>query len=377
MNSSREEQVMLTDAARIHEEAGADGGGNEIRQAVIAGIERGRRRSWQGRLRTGSLAGLAAAAVVACILFFIPMIQELAPQSAAPAETAGWGELENFKRLYSFDSEAETLDSAIRHGYIQQVNRSATSGNYRITLNAVTADDNKIIFLYTANVAAGQEIYSVNSARIKNLATGYNLDDEGQIGGHDERSGPLENRIYYGRGVIHLDRNQPFPEQLEADFQIASVDPGKLKDPKTGKNAAEMNYSPRLKISFKLDPKFKEQQTVIVKPEADFMLEGIQVTLKQVELSPLMTRVVIGIKNGSENTWPNRQKIFLAVGGDEIQSVTKAGTVSIGLSAAYGNEEGFERRYGSNLLDQPESMNLLLKTGKGKNAKEITVPILP
>lgn len=375
MNSSREEQAMLTDAARIYKEALADAGGNEIRQAVQAGIERGRRRSWLGRLRTGSLVGLAAAAVVACILFFIPMIHDLAPQSAAPAETAGW--VENFKRLYPFDTEVPTLDSAIRHGYIQQVNQSASSGDYRITLNAVTADENKIIFLYTANTAAGQEIYSVNSARIKNLSTGYNLESEGQIGGHAVRKGSEKNRVYYGRGVIHLDRNQPFPEQLEADFQIASVDPGKLKDPKTGKNAAEMNYSPRLKISFKLDPKFKEQQTVTVNSEADFMLEGIQVTLKQVELSPLMTRVVIGIKNGPENTWPNRQKIFMTSGGDEIQSVTQAGTVIIRLSSGYGNDEGFEQRFGSNLLDHPESMNLILRTGNGTNIKEITVPILP
>jgi hypothetical protein len=183
--------------------------------------------------------------------------------------------------------------------------------------------------------------------------------------------------VYYGRGIIRLDRNQPFPEQLEADFQIASVDPGKLKDPKTGKNAAEMNYSPRLKVSFKLDPKFKEQKTVTVKPEADFMLEGIQMTLKQVELSPLMTRVLIGIKSGSENTWQNEQKIFIAMGGNEIQSVTRAGTAFIRKSSGSVTDEGFEEGYGSNLLDHPESMNLILKTGEGTNIKEITVPILP
>lgn len=368
---------MLSDAIRIREEVRVDCGGNEIRGAVQAGFERGRRRSRQGRLGNGTLAGLAAAAVVAFILFFIPMIHDLAPQSAAPAETAGWGALENILRLYPFDTEAPALDSAIRHGYIQQVNQSASSGDYRITLDAVTADENKIIFLYTAHTAAGQEIYSVNSARIKNLSTGDNLDSEGQIGGHDVRKGSEKNRVYYGRGVIRLDRNQPFPEQLEADFQIASVDPGKLKDPKTGKNAAEMNYSPRLKVSFKLDPKFKEQQTVTVKPEADFMLEGIQMTLKQVELSPLMTRVVMGIKNGSENTWPNKQKIFIAMGGNEIQSVTRAGTAFIRKSSGSVTDEGFEEGYGSNLLDHPESMNLILKTGEGTNIKDITVPILP
>lgn len=377
MNSSREEQAMLADAGRIHRAVRADTGGHEIRQAVVAGIERGRSRSWQGRLTKGSFIGLAAAAVIAVMLFFIPVLHDAAPQTTGPAQEVNWGGLEMFKRLYGFDLEAETLDTAIRHGYIQEINQSATSGKYRITLNAITADENKIIFLYTANVAEGQEIYSISSARIKNLAIGTYLDGSSQIGGHDERSGPLENRIYYGRGIIYLNRSKPFPEQLEADFQIASVDPGKLKDPKTGTILADMHYSPRLKIPFKLDPKFKQQQTVIMKPEKNFMLEGIQVTLEQVELSPLKIRTVVKIKNEDENTSENRQKIFSAVYGNKIQSITKYGSSELGPSLGSGTNEGFEWNYSSNLLDQPKSMNMIIKTGSGKNVKEITLPILP
>lgn len=164
----------MTDAMRMREEVRVDCGGNEVRGAVQAGIERGRRRSWQGRLTKGSFLGLAAAAVAAIILFLIPVIHDTAPQ---PAGEVNWGGLEMFKRLHEFDLEAPTLDTAIRHGYIQEINQSAASGDYRITLNAVTADENKIIFLYTANVAEGQEIYGISSARIKNPATGYDLEN--------------------------------------------------------------------------------------------------------------------------------------------------------------------------------------------------------
>lgn len=377
MNSSREEQAMLADAGRIHRAVRADTGGYEIRQAVVGGIERGRRKSRQGRLTRGSFIGVAAAAMVAIILFFIPALHDSATRTAAPPEAVNWGGLEMFKRLYSFDSEAPTLDSAIRHGYIQEINQSVTSGKYKITLNAITADENKIIFLYTANVAEGQEIYGISSARIKDLATGNYLDGSNQIGGHDERIGPLENRIYYGRGIIYLDRSKPFPEQLEASFQIASVDPGKLKDPKTGTIVADMHYSPRLKIPFKLDPKFKQQQTVVVKPEKDFMLEGVQVTLEQVELSPLKIRAVVKIKNENENTWENRHKVFSAGYEKKIQSVTKYGTTELWSPGGMGTDEGSEWYYGSNLLDQPKSMNLIIKIGSSKNVKEITLPILP
>lgn len=368
---------MLSDATRIREEVRGDCGGNEVRAAVQAGIERGRRKSWQGRLRQVSFLGIAAAAIAAVILFFIPVIHNAVPRAAGPAGEVNWGGLEMFKRLYSFDSEAPTLDTAIRHGYIQEIDKSAASGNFRITLNAVTADENTIIFLYTANVAEGQEIYSVNSAIIKNLSTGYDLENGGGVGAHAKNNGYDDKRIYYGRGTIYLDRSKPFPEKLEANFQISSMDKGKMKDLTKGVNVADVYYSPRLKISFKLDPKFKQQQTVIVQPQEDFILEGVQVTLEQVELSPLMIRTVFKIKKETEITWQDRQKVFGAIHGNEIQSKTGYGTTKIWSPTGTATDEGYERIFGSNLLDKPESMNMIMKTGTGKNTRDINLRILP
>ena len=368
---------MLSEAARMRGEIEPDNGGSAVRLAVQAGIERGRKRSWQGRFTTGSFIGLAAAALAAVILFFIPMLQDSAPRTSAPPEPVNWGALEMFKRLYSFDLEAATLDSAIRNDYMQLINQTAASGDYQVTLNAVTADENRIIFLYTAKVAESQEVYGFSSARMKDMTTGQYLENGGGIGGGATASGPLNNRIYYGRSIINLDRNEPFPEQLEADFQIASVDPGMLGKPKTGTIVADMHYSPRMKISFRLDPRFKRQQTIIVQPEEDFMLDGIEVTLAKVEISPLLIRTEVHIKKPSDVTWQNRQKVFLAAGGGEVQSVTRWGTVKFGLTSGAGTEEGFERRFGSNLLDQPESVNLILKTDTGQEKKELNLQILP
>ncbi|WNS45622.1 DUF4179 domain-containing protein [Paenibacillus sp. MMS20-IR301] len=377
MNNSREEQLLLADAARIHGEAEADTGSLAIRRAVQSGIEQGGWESWRRRLQRGSFVGLAAAALVAVILFFLPLLQDSAPQPEAPRAAVNWGGLEMFKRLYPFDHEAPTLDSAIRHNYVQMINQSAGAEGYQITLNAVMADENRIILLYTAKVTAGQEIYNISSARIKDLSTGFYLDSEDQIGAHDERTGPEENRIYYGRGVISLDRNKPFPGKLEADFQISSVDPGKLKDPKTGTIAKDMHYSPRLHISFKLDPKFKQQPTIIVEPKEDFILDGIEMTLAKVEISPLLIRSEVVIKNESDVTWQNRQKTFLAATGDELQSVTKDGTVQLKMSTGLGNYEGYERRFASNLLDQPESIKLIMRNDNGKEKYELSIPVWP
>lgn len=369
--------MMFAEADRLREEAELDTGGSAVRLAIIAGVEQGRRRSWQGRFSQSFFIGLAAAVIAAIILFFIPSLQNSAPRTAAPPAPGNWGQLEMFKGLYAFDIEAPTLDSAIRHNYLQMINKSAEAEGYKITLNAVTADENRIIYLYTATVTEGQEIYSINSARMMDQSTGFYLDSGGQIGGHNYGKSPGNNRIYYGRGIIDLDRNKPFPAALEADFQIASVDPGKLEDPKTGTVVADMHYSPRLKVAFKLDSKFKQQVTLVLQPEEDFMLDGIEVTLSKVEISPLLIRTEVKIKNEPDVTWRNRQKIFLAAYGDELQAVTKNGTVRLKMSGGSGNYEGFERRFASNLLDQPEKLNVIMKTDDGWKKNELVFPVLP
>ena len=69
-----------------------------------------------------------------------------------------WGALNDFKQLAVHDIDRSTLESAIRNDYIQMVNQSAKSGPYEITINAVTADENKLILLYTGTSDSSQEI---------------------------------------------------------------------------------------------------------------------------------------------------------------------------------------------------------------------------
>lgn len=226
------------------------------------------------------------------------------------------------------------------------------------------------------DVRGEDEVYGISSARMKDRSTGQYLESGGGSGGGATESGPLNKRIYYGQSIINLDRSKPFPEQLEAEFQIASVDPGMLGKPKTGTVAADMHYSPRMKISFTLDPKFKQQQTLIVHPDKNLILDGIEVTLAKVEISPLLIRTEVNIKNPSDLSWQNRQKIFLAAYGDEVQSSSRRGRILLGLTSGQGTEEGFERSFGSTILDRPYSLILILKTGTGHSKQEIKVQLL-
>ncbi|WP_159067717.1 hypothetical protein, partial [Paenibacillus ihuae] len=98
MINSREEQAMLSDAARLQRHIQSERSSSDLRIAVQSGMERGIRNSKRSALTTGSLFGLAAAAVIAFLLFIIPIIHE-EPRTAVVPQTVNWGELQAFKEL--------------------------------------------------------------------------------------------------------------------------------------------------------------------------------------------------------------------------------------------------------------------------------------
>ncbi|MNH29039.1 hypothetical protein D3C79_892470 [compost metagenome] len=137
-----------------------------------------------------------------------------------------------------------------------------------------------------------------------------------------------------------------------------------------------MHYSPRLKINFTLDPKFKETATKIIYPQKSFMLDGHEVVLSQVEMSPLMIRIRVALQNAEENQWEVRQKIFEASLRADIVSKTENGTLELPMLSGIGTEDGFEKLFGSNLLDDPQSLVLVLKTKTGQDEAEIHIDLL-
>ncbi|MBW4080905.1 DUF4179 domain-containing protein [Paenibacillus sp. S150] len=369
MTGSSEEQALLNDAVRLQEELDRDAVSTALRTAVQSGMERGERRIRKRFFSKSMGLGITAAAITAAVLFILPYLLPV-PQPAGQPESADWGELEAFRDNAVFGMDVPTLDSAIRSGYIQLVNKTAESEGYAITLNAIAADENRIMFLYTATTDDKQEIYSINSAKLKNTATGSYLSTTGQAGGNVKIPEPEKHHIFYGRGVVEMDRTEAFPQQLEAEFRIASVDPGKMADPKTGTIMADMHYSPVLKIVFTLDPKFKEAQTTIVKPDLPFTLNGHDVVLSQVEISPLLIRARVALKNPEDNDWEIRNEIFGNTSFEGILSEVDGKPLQLSPVSGSGTEDGFEYAFASNWLDHPESLVLKIRDGMGSKQQE-------
>ncbi|WP_178381899.1 DUF4179 domain-containing protein [Paenibacillus sp. P32E] len=318
------------------------------------GMERGQQRLKYRFFSRSMGLGIAAAVIAAAILFVLPYLQSV-PQPASTVQSVDWGELEVFKENAIFSIDEYTLDSVIRSGYVQMVNQTvnqtAEADGYAITLNAITADENKIMYLYTATTDEKQEIYSINSAKMKNRATDSYLN------------------------TTLLDRSQPFPQQLEAEFRIASVNPGKMAEPKTGTIMEDMHYSPILKVSFALDSKFKKYKTQIVKPNLPFTLNGHEVVLNQVEMSPMLIHARVALKNPEDNDWETRVDIFdnaLFLG---VLSKIHGKSVQLSPVSGGGTVDGYEYAFASNWLDDPGSLVLKIKERTGSKLEEINLKV--
>ncbi|MEK3982366.1 DUF4179 domain-containing protein [Paenibacillus sp. FSL K6-3166] len=364
--SSQEELAMLIDAERIPQEQKQESAAAQI-YAIQAGLELGKKRGKKLVFARSAMTVLTAVVMIAGLLFFNPT--QLLPQGTSSVETVDWGVLEPFKKLAESDVDALTLESAIRNDYVQIVNKSAEKNGYKITLNAVIADENKIILLYTGTTSGGQEIYNVNSVWLTDAVTGQSVvDKNGSRGGMGLHA---VDSIYtwLGKTIYPLDKNKAFPKELVANFQIASVDPGMLAKPKTGTDLADMRYSDRLKVSFAIDSKFWEQKTETVVLNQPFMIDGHVVNLAQVELSPLSIVVEFTLSEALKTDWEIRNEIFGETPSELTSRIGKHEMKNNSIGGS-GSEDGFISYFSSNVLDHPKSLRLKLDAGPDREKEE-------
>jgi len=355
--TSPEEQAMYTEATLIRQEQKKQLQTADATYAIQRGLALGR-NSRKSRAFSIKIASITLTMILAAgLLLFNPIMESITSQTVQTAkeQTLDWGALNDFKALALHDIDRSTLESAIRNDYIQMVNKSVRSGPYQIKINAVTADENKLILLYTATTDSSQEIYNVNSVRMTDVQTGRYLGNTSKIGSS------ADNQSWLGRATLELDRNNPLPSHIEADFQIASVDPGKMSDPKTGTVRSEMNYSERMRIEFDLDSKFSSMKTETYKPDEVIMLGGHQVQLSRVEISPLVTKATFVFDPGKVHDFQTRISISEMLNPYEIVSRTDDGRMFKSSSVSgSGTKDGIEYIFGSNMLDAPQSMVMRL-----------------
>jgi len=367
MRTSLEEKELLADAYQVEVEK------QHLNPADTAfAIQRGLAKARAKRTTSGLpikwvTAVLITAIIAACFLLG-PYRGIIPSQTTAVEPVQDWGVLEPFRKLAEQDVSGSTIESAINHGYYQLVDRTVKSGIYQFTVNAVMADENKIIVLYTAKTDDTQEIYSVVNTKMTNAITNNVLGDGNSRGVHTAD----DEHTIYGQSAIEFRKNQPLPEQVMINVQISSVVPNQGVDSDAVKKERKYHFSKKMDITFNLDPKFSVPQTEVLELKQLLTIEGHEVMLSEVELSPLVTRARFIYEPEKDIDFEYRMSINDVVQPTQIVSTTKDGKeTKLTMVSGSGTENGMIFSFSSNLLDDPQSLVLKLHGIPGKTYDDL------
>ncbi|MEK4275650.1 DUF4179 domain-containing protein [Paenibacillus sp. FSL R7-0026] len=357
MTTNPEEKALLADAYQVKREK-QHWNPADTTAAIQRGLAKARTKRSGRTVRIKWITAVLVT-VLAAGWFLIGPLGNYGQQPATYTEpVTHWGVLEPFRELATSDMDRATITSTLNNGYVQLVDRTVTSGIYQFTVNAVMADENRITVLYTARTDASQEIYSIVNTKMTDAKTGYVLDN-GNIGGMHFSN---DKHTIYGRNTIERNRNKPLPEQVNLQFQLSSVVPDVVGNSEKGEKERKYKYSKKMNLSFALDPKFSIPKTEIINVNRTFTVGGHEVTLSEVELSPLMTRVRIVFEPEQEIDYKTKLSISEVVQPLEIVTTTKNGKqTKLSMVGGSGTEDGMMYSFSSNLLDHPESMVLKLR----------------
>ncbi|WP_458122095.1 DUF4179 domain-containing protein [Paenibacillus sp. Z6-24] len=305
------------------------------------------RKWWDARL----LVVVIATAIVMLILLTTTWLR---PVSDLQANAPSWGELEPFRVYQTDDVHNQSLVSAMDHNYIQMVNKTAEQEGYKLTVNAVTADENRLIILYTAETDDTRQIPHVNSVKLLNIATGKPINaSRVRMNG---TNGNENRQQYFGTATMRLDHRQNFPREIAAQFRIMSVTPDSAAEP------GRIRYSPTLLVHFSLAPQFRTQETEIIYPNQSIHWHNHTVWLTRVELSPLEMRVRFTADSDMDMEHAKLNGVWLSPRGVISQKDGRTITLQpLGSRVVSRDPYTFEHVYYSNLLDEPDSLEVVVK----------------
>ncbi|SEK77431.1 DUF4179 domain-containing protein [Paenibacillus sp. OK003] len=362
MTTSPEEQALIADASQVKLER-QQLNPADTAFAIQRGLAKARTRRMTGHVQLKWITAVLVTALAAGWLLMGPLGSSTPQQAMYSQPAQNWEDLEPFRELAEKDVDGNTIASAINNGYVQLVNRSVKSGIYQLTVNAVMADENKIIVLYTAQTDASQEIYSVPKTSMVNGMTNQSLGN----GGISSLYSSNGKYTLYGRSTVEMDGNTPLPGQVKFNFRISSVVPDLLADTNKVKKDTKYQFSKPMEVSFDLDPKFSVPKTEKIKLNQLFTIGGHEVMLSEAEVSPLVTRVRFIYEPNQKMDYKTKLSVSDVVNPTEIVSTTKDGQKTK-LSRVSGNEteDGMIYSFSSNLLDATQSLVLKLHGEPGK-----------
>nr|WP_154887814.1 DUF4179 domain-containing protein [Paenibacillus xylanexedens] len=374
MTTSPEEKALLADAYEVNKER------RELDSAnTAAAIQRGlaeARTSRSSKRRRGQWIAVLCAVSLAVAGIMFASLGDLGQQRLTSSEPeVHWGGLEPFRGLLRTDQESATLTSALNHNYVQRVDQTVTMGKYTFTLDALMADENRVILLYSARTDTPSGVYSMANTKLTDASTGHVIDNGSISSIHFSD----QNNVLRGRTTFDRRRSTALPEKLNFEFQLSSVVPDRLDDDKGEGNGIEREkqrensqerkyeFSKKMNVMVALDPKFSIPKTEIIPVNQTFKFGEYDVLISNVEISPLVTRVHFEYDPKQKLNDEKESFISDIIQPFEIVTISKKGERTIlSRNGGGGTDTAMTYSFASNFLDEPQSIILKVQGKPGK-----------
>ncbi|MCP1132466.1 DUF4179 domain-containing protein [Paenibacillus polysaccharolyticus] len=374
MTTSPEEKALLADAYEVNKER------RELDSAnTSAAIQRGlaeARTSRSSKRRRGQWIAVLCAVSLAVAGIMFASLGDLGQQRLTSSEPeVHWGGLEPFRGLLRTDQEGATLTSALNHNYVQRVDQTVTMGKYTFTLDALMADENRVILLYSARTDTPSGVYSMANTKLTDASTGHVIDNGSISSIHFSD----QNNVLRGRTTFDRSRSTALPEKLNFEFQLSSVVPDRLDDDKGEGNGIEREkqrensqerkyeFSKKMNVMVALDPKFSIPKTEIIPVNKTFKFGEYDVLISNVEISPLVTRV--HFEYDPKQKLNDEKESFISDIIQPIEIVTiskKRERTILSRNGGGGTDTAMTYSFASNFLDEPQSIILKVQGKPGK-----------
>ncbi|SCX86041.1 protein of unknown function [Paenibacillus polysaccharolyticus] len=374
MTTSPEEKALLADAYEVNKER------RELDSAnTAAAIQRGlaeARTSRSSKRRRGQWIAVLCAVSLAVAGIMFASLGDLGQQRLTSSEPeVHWGGLEPFRGLLRTDQESATLTSALNHNYVQRVDQTVTMGKYTFTLDALMADENRVILLYSARTDTPSGVYSMANTKLTDASTGHVIDNGSISSIHFSD----QNNVLRGRTTFDRSRSTALPEKLNFEFQLSSVVPDRLDDDKGEGNGIEREkqrensqerkyeFSKKMNVMIALDPKFSIPKTETIPVNQTFKFGEYDVLISDVEISPLVTQVRVDYDPKQKLDYEKESFISDIVQPFEIVTISKKGEkTTLSRNGGRGTGNGMVYTFNSNSLDEPRSIILKMQGKPGK-----------
>ncbi|MCM3494185.1 DUF4179 domain-containing protein [Paenibacillus lactis] len=318
-----------------------------IRSGIRAGERRGKKRY---RLRAASAVVIAAAAVLLLTLWGGGSTPGPSPQLAQGP----------YPPLTGFDIAGDiTASTANRHGLIQPVNQSKSSGEYTVTVQGVLTGPQRLQVFYTIENHSGRKAMVLRE-ELKQPGSDYKLSYGSSTGGGSF----LETGMSTKQVNYYFDESTPIPESVTFAVAVAPYSTNTVYSRKSpDEEVMEMDLS--------LDLETMRRFTSTVPLNRVIEIQGQTMTLKEAVLSPSGITVKANISRENSMKVSGLFQPYIE-SSKEGSSAVQLGNPLTWMPGAQGDMTYF---FESDALDQPDT--LVLKAGgmQAVNQEEMQIVV--